>query len=212
MRAFIVLILASVLSFADGTAHISGVVTDQNGAIFPPPVQITLTSEGRTIVRQLDNFGRFSEDIPPGKYEITATVPQFYFPYRRAPITLHAGESINLHLVPRVKVLAVALNADASETVTKANPISYEAFTRKDGTPILIEFEKRKKSGKEIQFSGAVVTLGAWTIRADNVFFNPKTMGATLKGKVRISCGETVKVETSKAFVDLNMPGAPDEP
>lgn len=85
------------------TATVSGIVTDETGAVLPGvqvAVENTATGAQRTIVT--DAAGRFAApQLAPGPYEVTATMAGFET-LTRTGITLAVGQQANLSLPMKV--------------------------------------------------------------------------------------------------------------
>src|SRR5437870_4718937 len=98
-----ILAVLSVLLFGAGgmaqtTAKMSGVITDNTGAVLPG-AQVVVTNAETGIARTLtaDERGRFvAAQLPPGPYQVAATMSGFETLIRRG-ITLAVGQEADLN-------------------------------------------------------------------------------------------------------------------
>lgn len=188
------------VQIACASATISGTLKDYNGAVYSPPAEVTLkSSSGYSQSLVVSGNGRFELQVEPGTYWVTAAVPNCY-PYRRAPLVVSDGQQINLDIVPRMRVLAVALLADGSDKATLAPKPKYDEI-HLPGLPesALVEFTGKKsinKSGK-IRYADAVLTYGIWTLEADVIEIQSTTKEIVLRKWFRITKGDA-RVEQGK--------------
>jgi hypothetical protein len=180
---------------------ISGSVRDAAGAVYQAPAEVTLkSSTGFSKTYQLSREGRFRADVEPGTYSVTATVPDCY-PYRRAPIAIKDGQDIELLIVPRMRILSVALHADGSDKAEIAPPPNYEEIQLGELPGLaLLEFTGKKYVDKmgNMHFLDAVLTYSEWAIEADAIEIRKATRQIALSKWYRITRGET-RIETGKA-------------
>src|ERR1019366_682357 len=109
------------------TATVSGVVMDESGAVLPA-VQIIITNAGTGVQRSVDTdtAGRFvASQLPPGSYELTATLAAFET-LLRSGITLNVGQVANLNLSMKVGAVTgqVTVTAEAPLVDTGTSAVS----------------------------------------------------------------------------------------
>src|SRR5690349_15001936 len=113
MRILIAIAVFTSPLFAQ-TAVIAGVVSNFDGAVYPPGLVVTLHSDHADYKAVTKTDGTFEAQVVPGRYILALQVPHG-FPYRRAPLNVRQGDKIFVRLVPRLEVPVVGINADGSE-------------------------------------------------------------------------------------------------
>ena len=101
--ASLLTLLTPLGAFAQATAAISGVVSDQSGAVIPA-AQVTIANLGTGQTRTLstNEAGRYhAPELSPGDYRVSATAPGFRA-VDRSGITLTVGSEavVNFTLKP----------------------------------------------------------------------------------------------------------------
>lgn len=103
LAMFLLMLAVHTQAMAQTTATLSGLATDESGAVLPR-AQITVTNSATGVRRSLttDAGGRFvASQLPPGPYEVTATMSGFETLVRQG-ITLEVGQEANLNLAMKV--------------------------------------------------------------------------------------------------------------
>ncbi len=125
--AMAILLVCSSIGLAQTSARLSGVLTDDSGAVLPG-VQVTVmnSATGSSRVLTTDERGRFvAAQLDPGPYQITATVPGFETLVRQG-ITLSVGQEAELSLVMKVGTVTeqVTVTGEASLVNTSGSAVS----------------------------------------------------------------------------------------
>jgi hypothetical protein len=201
--AFFMLLYAHLVL---ASSKISGTLQDPNGAIYTAPAEVTVRSSSgysKSLVANLK--GRFELQVEPGTYWITATAPHCY-PYRRAPLVIRDGEQLNLAIVPRIRVLSIALYADGSDRATLAPKPKYEEI-HLPGLPdwALVEFTGKKKvdSKGNVRYGDAVLTYSVWSVQSDVLEIRKATKEIVLSKWFRITKGEVRTAEGKARQISL---------
>jgi Ca-activated chloride channel family protein len=106
------LVLSSALALA-ANGRITGTVTDESGAALPG---VTVTLSGPAITRTLttDAQGRFSCDLPPGRYTLSASLTGFAT--AQIQLTVAADRTVAPALVMRVGTLSETITVTGAMT------------------------------------------------------------------------------------------------
>ena len=120
-------VLISVAGFAQTNAELSGVVTDESGAVVPK-AQITVTNTDTGADRSVtsDDKGRYvAPQLPPGSYQVSVNAPGFESLIRKG-ITLTVGQGAVLNLAMKVGAVSeqVTVTADAPLVNTSSSSVS----------------------------------------------------------------------------------------
>src|SRR5579884_706526 len=108
------LLYAAMAVAQTSSARMSGVVTDETGAVLPG-VQVTIRNSGTGVARVFttDERGRYvAPELVPGSYEVTATVTGFDT-LVRSGITLTVGQDATINLAMKVGTVAEQVNVTA---------------------------------------------------------------------------------------------------
>ncbi len=108
------------------TASLTGVVTDDTGAVIPSAsVQITNTATHVTQTHVTDTGGRFLFNfLPPGSYDLSVSASGFG-PYRQTGITLdvNAPANVQVHLNVQSVSQETTVNANAQMVDTESGTL-----------------------------------------------------------------------------------------
>ncbi len=123
----ICLFLASLGMAQTTTATLSGVLTDETGAVLPgAQVTVSNTATGLRRTVTTDAAGRFmASQLPPGPYEVIATLAGFEG-LRRSGITLAVGQEAVLNLSMKVGAVTeqVTITGEAPLVNTASSSVS----------------------------------------------------------------------------------------
>src|SRR5205823_13410800 len=109
--------------------------------------------------QHISDKGEFDFAVPTGTYSLIATA-RGAFPYKRAELNLRTGDNVFIRIMPRIKILAMALMADGSDDIKKAPTPKYERIGLSDNDNALLEFDAKKPAGRFKKYSFAVLTFG----------------------------------------------------
>lgn len=185
--------------YAEEKAVVRGVVSDSNDAVYQAPNSVAVRCVERATCGQLsqtavlNDVGEFRFEIPPGTYELTASV-RFNYPYRRAPLRLGAGQSVSLRVSPRLETYAVAYDAGRGDIPYRNPKPKYAKVSLADGREGLIEYETKRKVGDHYEYRNAQFTFQEWSIRAEVIRIDRAKEALVSSGKSRVARGEDVKV------------------
>src|SRR6185503_15967107 len=142
---FLLLVLSSAVALAAG-GRIAGTVTDPTGAAMPG---VTVTIRGTVATRTVTTNaeGRFSVELPPGRYTMTAESPGFTT--ARIELMVVAGRTVTPTLVMQVGSLAETISVTAvgrrsatnavvsGRALPRSAPWNTESYARIDENPFL---------------------------------------------------------------------------
>lgn len=205
---------------ASALGYLAGVVLDTNNSAV---AGATVTVEGErakhTITTGQD--GSFNVQLPPGTYRIRAESRGFCL-CRRAAFRLRPSTTttINLRLIvcPLVHSLILEGGQYKGETARYQPPFKEDEFSvGSSGGPLnlLIQYGERILLGDDIQYKGfrlsdgkcfeAIVTYDVFTIYADRVRFNARSLRIEAEGNVIFERGAE-RAKAQRADVDLKGP------
>jgi len=160
---------------ADRVGSLQGSVVDASGNVVLG-VKVRVSSERFSAEKVVDQNGRFRFELAPGTYEIT-TQADVWYPVRRSEVKVSQGSTVDLTLLPRLKVSTVSSTISSTgmtEPITLRSAPEYEIFRPSDGHgAVVIEYASRTRDGDRIVFGDVVVTYGRSTVRAKSVIYFP---------------------------------------
>jgi hypothetical protein len=189
-------------------AHINGVLVDRTQAIYQPPSSVSVRClkasmcGNLTLTKEVSEKGEFSFVVPPGPYRISATVSRA-FPYRRATVNVTEGEEVFVRITPRIQKRGVALNVAGLDIPNNAPPIHYEEVALSKSQKALVEFETKKRQPGQDLYEYAVLTIGNWSVSADNLKISSVGQMVELDGRPLVYCGDKVSSEAKVPFSRL---------
>jgi hypothetical protein len=152
-----------VAGFSQSTAQISGVVTDQSGAILPGvEVTVTQTETGLTRSAVTNEAGAYVlPNLPVGPYRLEAALPGFRT-YLRTGIVLQVGNNTEINVLLNVGQVAetVEVQADTALVETRATGISQVI----DNTRVLELPLNGRQVSELVLLSGAATTSTQGTL------------------------------------------------
>ncbi len=96
------------------TGSVSGVVTDQSGAVVPQ-VQVTLvdTDKGFTFLAKTDGSGRYLfRQVSPGNYKVSITAPNFQ-PELKEGVTVAVNQNVSVDFALKVGTVGQSVDVSA---------------------------------------------------------------------------------------------------
>jgi hypothetical protein len=198
LGAVLLLVCGTAISEAQNRASLKGIVSDRTQGVYVAPAKVSVrcldkaACDLKEFSTTLSASGEFSFDLLPGTYQISTTIP-WAFPYRRAPLQLHAGNDMFLRITPRMKILGVGLNVAGPDIVSKAPSPKYDWLPIEEGRKALIEYDKKKTNGNQVEYHYGVFTFQDWTISADVIIFDREDQSITSKGRATVQHGKQFK-------------------
>lgn len=186
------------------TATLTGVVTDETGAVVPgAQVTVTDTATGARRLVTADGAGRFqAPQLPPGPYEVIVTLPGFETLVRRG-ITLAIGQEANLTLAMKVGAVTEQV------TVTGEAPIVDTSTSSVSGVVEEKRIEELPLNGRDFS-QLPLVQPGVYAIRNSDPTVTNKGFGT------RVSMGGSRPDQTAwlldgtniKSMTNFGTPGS----
>lgn len=203
-----------------GVGYLTGVVLDTNNSAVAGATVTVERGEAKYLITTGQD-GSFNIQLPVGIYRIRAENPGFCLS-RRAAFRLRPSitTTINLRLIvcPLVHSLILEGRKAKGETSRYQSPFKEEEFSvTSSGEPLtlLVQYGARIVRGHDIQYKGFRLTDGRWfgaivthdifTIYADKVRFNAKSLLIEAEGNVIFENG-TERAKTQRVDVDLKSP------
>jgi hypothetical protein len=195
---------------------VKGVVLDEHEARINTA---TITIEGSGIQRLIktNELGEYEFDVPNGIYQIRAEVPNYYA-FKRAAFRVKPNTVRIVNIVPVQRVLSIGLEATLQgerEQVKTAPPAEFESLKAPNpGEPsleIVVRFQKRETDGEFVQYRGASLTYDAFTIYADRIRLDKRTLNLEASGKLIVEDGEhrihatSIRASLKEHIVDLTF-------
>jgi hypothetical protein len=99
--ALILITACTSLRAEDAEATLSGKVTDSSGAVVPgAKVSVRNANTGQSTDAQTDSTGAYSVTLPPGDYEVSATVDDLGAHVAKATLASGNSQTVDLVLIP----------------------------------------------------------------------------------------------------------------
>ena len=151
-----------------------------------------------------DSRGNFKCDLPPGRYDITATNYNF-FPYRRAAVNLVEGRdiTIKIHTVPG-PLRGLEVGPSQSEIFKSVSPIRYEEEKLPDGSEVVVQYHEMQERDGRVSFRGpyAALTVGGLSLYGEDLSCSTPIRTCTASGSVLVELEET-ELRGQSAELDL---------
>lgn len=198
---WIAMFASSIAVAAESDVWVSANVVTPDGAIIADASVSARHSDGR-VFRLERRYGEPAEArLPAGVYEFTMTPVDGWVPFRRARVTLLAGERVTLPLIAHedtvICILTVTTGTPPPPAV-KAPEIRYEEWSS-DGKAAVIAYTR--KWGDE--YTGpAVLTFDRVTVVAGSIRVLPDRRRIEARGKVFLHRANTL---TEAKEMDLDL-------
>jgi hypothetical protein len=178
-----------------------------------PNAKVIVKGAGLTKTTETDTNGRFSFELPPGVYELSTEIPNWY-PARRGQFEVRSGETAVINLAPRLRVETIALQITSSglrEPATFVRRPKYEFYTlprsQNKKLKLLFEFSAKQSRRGGIYLDVATASYNVLSIYGDRLRYRPGLKILEAKGQVVVDDGKT-RVNATFVSVDFST-GAP---
>ncbi len=195
---------------------VRGTVFDANEAIITP-VTIIFQSGNRVETVTTGEDGSYEIKLRSGIYNVKAEVNS-YHPFRRAKFYVPPGKIVVINIFPSLKFLTRGTSVlektppDVLASIPKYESLPPEHCFGGQIKP-LIQFAKKRRVGKVIEYRGAILSYDVTTIDADKILFDRRKLRVIASGnKVIVETGGVRRqvdqasgnFENCKLVIDLN--------
>lgn len=166
--------------------------------------EFTITGEG--IKKRFRNFQddiEYNFNLPAGYYSVTASLPNYYYAFKRAIFRVEAGKTAVVNLYPALRVVSLSLTLDEGcvgvyNPEPKYDTLQIAGFD----SDIVVEYSEQKDFKSFVVYKNAKLTFDNKTLLADSLWFNKKSKEIKLDGNILIDDGGR-RIKTNQARVKL---------